>query len=291
MSMEQVFLFGAGYSARAFAGICPKEVAVFGTTRSATKFDLLRDAGIFPLLFEGHLTPEIWRALATTTHLVISAAPDEMGDVFLNAARAVIAGKMPALRWIAYLSTVGVYGDHDGAWVDEQTPCQPLSARSRWRLAAERQWLECGEALGCPVAVLRLAGIYGPGRNNLVSLRDGTARHIVKPGQVFNRIHVADIAGALLHLAERGQGGVLNVSDDEPAPLQDVVTYAARLMGVEPPPPIAFEEAKMSAMARSFYEENKRVANLALKEAGYFLRFSNYRAGLDALWAQANRET
>lgn len=284
MSTQEIFVFGAGYSARAFAGLRSKDAPISGTTRSVEKFDLLRKAGIAPLLFDGVLTVEIREALAGVTHLVVSVAPGEAGDPVLNAARAVIADEMPALRWIGYLSTVGVYGDHGGAWVDEETPCRPVSRRSVLRVEAERQWLELGRALDCPVAVLRLAGIYGPGRNAFVNLRDGTAKRLVKPGQVFNRVHVADIAGALAHLAEREKGGIFNVTDDEPAPPQDVVACAAELMGVEPPPEIPFEEAQLTPMARSFYGENKRVSNAALKAAGYRLRFSDYRAALRALW-------
>ena len=160
-----------------------------------------------------------------------------------------------------------------------------MSQRSRRRLEAERQWLELGRRAGLPVAVLRLSGIYGPGRNALVNLRDGTARRLVKPDQVFNRIHRDDIAGALRHLAERNLGGVFNVTDDLPAPPQDVVAYAAALMGIEPPPEIPFEIAQLSPMARSFYGENKRVSNAAIKKAGYAFRFPDYRTALDALWA------
>lgn len=288
MSMEQVFIFGAGYSARAFAGRCPKDVPVFGTTRAPGKFELLRAAGISPLLFDGVVTGEVRDALAGTTHLVVSAAPGEAGDPVLNGAREILAGEMPKLRWIGYLSTVGVYGDHAGAWVDEETPCRPVSRRSVLRVEAERQWLALGEAVGRPVAVLRLAGIYGPGRNAFVNLRDGTAKRLVKPGQVFNRIHVADIAGALLHLANAARGGIFNLADDEPSPPQDVVTYAAGLMGVEPPPEIPFDQAELTPMARSFYGENKRVSNAALKASGYDLRFRDYRAALRTLWDDGN---
>ncbi len=288
MSIGQVFIFGAGYSARAFADLCPKDVPVFGTTRAAGKFDLLRTAGISPLLFDGVVTSEVRDALAGTTHLVVSAAPGDAGDPVLKEAREIIAGEMPKLRWIGYLSTVGVYGDHGGAWVDEETPCRPVSRRSVLRVEAERQWLELGGAIGRPVAVLRLAGIYGPGRNAFVNLRDGTAKRLVKPGQVFNRIHVADIAGALLHLSDATRGGIFNVADDEPSPPQDVVTYAAGLMGVEPPPEIPFDRAELTPMARSFYGENKRVSNAALKASGYDLRFRDYRAALRALWDDDN---
>lgn len=288
MNAESIFIFGAGYSARAFAELCSKEVPVSGTTRSEEKFGLLRATGISPLLFDGTLTPGIGLALADATHLVVSAAPGEAGDPVLNAVRDLIAGQLPSLRWIGYLSTVGVYGDHGGAWVDEETPCRPVSRRSVLRVEAERQWLELGEAIGCPVAVLRLAGIYGPGRNAFINLRDGTARRLIKPGQVFNRIHVADIAGALAHLAGHGRGGIFNVADDEPAPPQDVVAFAAGLMGVEPPPEIPFGEAELTPMARSFYGENKRVSNAALKAAGYRFRFPDYRAALRALWDDGN---
>jgi nucleoside-diphosphate-sugar epimerase len=288
VTVKQVFIFGAGYSGKAFARVCPAGASVFGTTRSPEKMTALKAAGMEPLLFSGALTPEISSVLAGTTHLVVSAAPDEAGDPVLNAARAAIMHAMPALRWIGYLSTVGVYGDHGGDWVDEATECRPVSRRSVMRVEAEKEWLALGQETGPPVAILRLAGIYGPGRNALVNLRDGTAKRLVKQGQVFNRIHVDDIAGALMHLAAQDRGGIFNIADNEPSPPQDVVTYAARLMGVEPPPEIAFEEAELSPMARSFYGENKRVSNAAIKAAGYAFRFPDYRSALDQMWSSGN---
>lgn len=283
---SQVFIFGAGYSAKAFTRAMPQPGArIAGTTRSPEKFPALRAAGIDPLLFDGELTPEIERALAGATHLVVSIGPDEAGDPVLNAARTFIAGKMPNLAWIGYLSTVGVYGDHGGGWVDEESECRPVSRRSAMRAAAERDWMALGEQTGLPVAVLRLSGIYGPGRNAFVNLAAGTARRLVKQGQVFNRIHVEDIAGALWHLAGARLGGVFNVTDDLPAPPQDVVAYAAGFMGVAPPPEIPFETAKLSPMARSFYGENKRVSNAAIKRTGYAFRYPDYRRALEALWA------
>jgi len=163
-----------------------------------------------------------------------------------------------------------------------------VSKRSVMRVIAERDWLKLGQEIGRPVAVLRLSGIYGPGRNALVNLADGTARRLVKPGQVFNRIHCDDIAGALWHLAGKNLGGIFNVTDDEPAPPQDVVAYAAGLMGVEPPPEIAFETAELSPMARSFYGENKRVSNAAIKAAGYGFAFPDYRSALERMWADGS---
>lgn len=281
----KIFIFGAGYSGKAFARANAHGAEIVGTTRSAEKFDALRQAGMQPLLFNGLPTAEISAALRTTTHLVVSIAPDETGDPALAAMR---EEKMPALRWIGYLSTVGVYGDHGGAWVDESSECRPVSIRSRLRVEAERQWLETGADKALPVAVLRLSGIYGPGRNAFVNLANGTAKRLIKPGQVFNRIHVEDIAGALWHLAERARGGIFNVTDDRPAPPQDVVARAVALMGVAPPPEIPFETAQLSPMARSFYGENKRVSNAAIKRDGYGFRFPDYSAALESMWREGN---
>jgi nucleoside-diphosphate-sugar epimerase len=282
----RVFIFGAGYSGRAFARLVQDKAAVAGTTRSPEKFDRLHAAGIAPYQFDGETIPDAARsALAETTHLIISTAPGEAGDPVLAAGRKILASDMPELRWVGYLSTVGVYGDHGGAWVDEASECRPVSRRSVLRVAAERDWLGFGQEAKLPIAVLRLSGIYGPGRNAFVNLANGTARRLVKPGQVFNRIHVADIAGALWHLAREATAGIFNVTDDEPAPPQDVVAYAADLMGIAPPPEIPFETAQLSPMARSFYGENKRVSNALIKEAGYRFAFPDYRSAFDRMWA------
>ena len=195
----------------------------------------------------------------------------------------MLRDEAPALRWIGYLSTVGVYGDHGGAWVDETTPLAPASRRSRERCEAEAAWQAFADARGVPLAILRLSGIYGPGRSPFDKLRAGTARRLVKPGQVFNRIHVHDIAGALIHLAASRTGGVFNVTDDEPAPPQDVVAHAARLGGFPLPPAIDFATADLTPMARSFYGENKRVSNSKLKQSGYAMIFPTFREGLAAL--------
>jgi nucleoside-diphosphate-sugar epimerase len=287
---SRFFIFGAGYSAKAFAAACSDpSIEIAGSTRSTEKFDALRHAGIVPFLFDGNiLSQELLARLEQTTHLIVSIAPGEGGDPVLAAAEGMLARHMPYLRWIGYLSTVGVYGNHDGGWVDEQSKCRPVSRRSVLRVMAEKQWLALGEQTGVPVAILRLSGIYGPGRNAFVNLENGTAKRLVKPGQVFNRIHVADIAGTLWHLAEREQGGVFNVTDDLPAPPQDVVAYAAELMGIEPPPEIPFASAQLSPMARSFYGENKRVSNAALKGTGYDFRYPDYRSALDAMWAEGD---
>lgn len=286
---DRYFIFGAGYSGRAFARLIVGRAEVSGTTRSADNFDRLRQAGIEPLRFDGATLPDAVRlALTAATHVIISTAPGETGDPVLAASREQLLAETPRLRWIGYLSTVGVYGDHQGAWVDEASETRPVSRRSALRVQAERDWLAFGRERGVAVAVLRLSGIYGPGRNAFVNLEKGTARRLVKSGQVFNRIHVADIAGALRHLAQSRTGGVFNVTDDEPAPPQDVVAYAAKLMGIEPPPEIPFETAQLSPMARSFYGENKRVSNAAIRQEGYRFVFPNYGVAFDRMWADGD---
>ncbi len=287
---SRFLIFGAGYSGKAFAAAATEtSVAISGTTRSADKFAALQSLGIKPFIFDGSsLSAGLAAELRQASGVIVSIAPDENGDPALAALSGELTTIAPKLRWIGYLSTVGVYGDHDGDWVDETGECRPVSKRSTQRLAAENAWLELGERTGLPVAVLRLSGIYGPGRNALVNLTNGTAKRLIKPGQVFNRIHVADIAGALWHLSTNRLGGVFNVTDDMPAPPQDVVTYAAGLLGVEPPPEISFATAQLSPMARSFYGENKRVSNGRIKDAGYRFRYPDYRSAFDAMWKEGN---
>lgn len=280
----RLFIFGAGYSARTFARRVAAEAEwIGGTTRTAEKGEALRQAGIEPVLFDGTApSAAVAAALATATHVLVSIGPSAAGDPVLTHHRAELAAAQPA--WIGYLSTVGVYGDHGGAWVDERTPCRPVSRRSIQRLAAEGAWLGFSAETGLPVQVFRLSGIYGPGRNALENLKKGTARRIVKPAQVFNRIHVDDIAGVLHAALNEPKTTIYNVTDDEPAPPQDVVAYAADLLKVPPPPEVAFEAAEMTPMARSFYGENKRVSNAKMKnELNYTLLYPTYREALASL--------
>lgn len=225
--------------------------------------------------------------LRRATHVLISAPPMAEGDpVLMHFADAL--ANASKLQWICYLSTVGVYGESGGGWVDETSPVSGCLDRTRWRLLAEAAWLDLGRALRKRVHVFRLAGIYGPGRSAFDSLRAGRAQRVIKPGQVFNRIHVDDIAQSLaLAMAGRGTHEIYNVSDDEPAPPQDLIAYAAELMGVPPPPEVAFEDANLSAMARSFYEANRRVSNARLKgDLGVRLLHPTYRDGLRAIAEQ-----
>ncbi|WP_416065217.1 SDR family oxidoreductase [Rhizobium sp. ZK1] len=280
-----VMIFGCGYSGTAIAKAFGESgVRASGTTRSPEKAEELRKAGIEAFLFDGEtLSAEMQAAMADVTHLVQSIAPRDT-DPLLALLGQDGAARLPDLQWIGYLSTVGVYGDHKGGWVTEETVCVPISGRSKERLEAEEAWLALGRARGVPAAILRLSGIYGPGRNAFVNLDRGTARRIIKKEQVFNRIRVEDIGASTRFLSEHALGGIYNVTDDQPGPPQEVIVEAARLMGVEPPPEQAFETAEMTAMARSFYGENKRVSNAKLKAAGFRFAFPNYPMSLAQLW-------
>ncbi|MFY8114082.1 MAG: SDR family oxidoreductase [Rhabdaerophilum sp.] len=282
--MMQLVIIGFGYSAAAIADeIRPRAGAIAVTVRSEAKASALRAAGWDAHVFGGGTIPTgLQDRLAGATHLLVSAPPDEAGDPLLAAGLSALA--MPALARIAYLSTVGVYGDHQGGWVDEDTAPQPVSPRSVQRLAAEQGWLDFAFARRAEPGIFRLSGIYGPGRSAIENLRQGTARRLVKPGQVFNRIHVGDIAGAVtVALPGTGPLGILNLTDDEPCPPQDVVAHAAGLLGIAPPPEQPFETAELSPMARSFYGENKRVSNARIKaQLGYAFRFPTYREGIRA---------
>lgn len=283
-----LFVFGIGFSGRTFA---ERRIArgdhVSGTVRSPEKAQALSRVGINARVFgpdggDGIIADD----LAACDALLISVPPGTRGDpVFAQYAAPIAAA--PKLRWIGYLSTIGVYGDHNGAWVDEQTPATPTNARSIERAQAEQAWLAFGAANSIPVQIFRLAGIYGPGQSQLVQLARGTAKRIVKPGQVFNRIHVEDIARVLdASIARPRAGAIYNVTDDEPTPPQDVVTFAASLCGIEPPPEISLDDAGLTEMGRSFYAESKRVRNDLLRgELGVTLAYPTYREGLTALRA------
>jgi len=282
----RLFVFGTGFSSRTFIGeIRDRFDWIGGTTRSADKAAGLREMGVEPFLFDGESKGEgIAQALKGATHVLVSIAPDERGDPVLNRHGEDIAASRP--QWTGYLSTVGVYGDHDGAWVDEETPCKPVSKRSVQRVTAEKAWLGLASDHELPVQIFRLAGIYGPGRNTFEKFKQGTARRLVKPGQVFNRIHVDDIAGTLKAAMAKPSTRIFNVVDDEPAPPQDVVAYAAGLLGVDPPEEIDFHSAELTPMVRSFYGENKRVSNRRIKtELGYSFRYPEFRAALKDLLA------
>ncbi|PKQ03550.1 MAG: NAD(P)-dependent oxidoreductase [Alphaproteobacteria bacterium HGW-Alphaproteobacteria-12] len=284
---KRLFCFGCGYSARVFAGrLARRGVAVAGTARTQEKIVALREAGIVPFLFgDGRPLADPKAALAGTTHLLISVPPGVAGDPVLAAHGDALKEIAHRIEWAGYLSTTGVYGDRQGGWVSEDTPLDPAVARSNRRAAAEAAWTSFARQTGLPLHIFRLAGIYGPGRNPLKSVIEGTAKRILKEGQIFSRIHVDDIAAVLeASMARPRPGGVYNVCDDEPAPAHEVVAYAAALLGRDVPPAIPFEEADLSPMARSFYMASRRVSNARIRdELGVELTYPSYREGLTAL--------
>ena len=282
----QLFCFGYGYSAEALARrLSARTTALAGTRTSLAGGPAPLGARLAE--FKGDAVPDAVRGLLTgTTHALVSIPPDLEGDVVLRHFRDELAA-LPDLAWIGYLSTVGVYGDCQGQWVDETSPTRPISERSLRRVQAERAWLAFAKESGRRVELFRLAGIYGPGRSVIDTIRAGTAKRIVKPGQVFNRIHVDDVARTLAASIDKATGhSIFNVSDDEPAPPQDVVAYAAELMGLPVPPEVAFEASGLKGMAASFWAESKRVRNTRIKaDLGVELIYPTYREGLRALAA------
>ncbi len=279
--MDKTLLsIGHGYSARALAErLIPLGWRILGTTRSADKADAIADTGVEPVIWPG---ADLGALIASVPNILVSAGPGPDGDPCLNAVEDAFVRAAPDLRWLAYLSTTGVYGDHDGGWVDENTPLSPSTERGAARVMAEARWQGIPQL---PLHIFRLAGIYGPGRGPFAKVRAGTARRIIKQGQVFSRVHVEDIAQALdLSLRHPDPGAIYNLCDDDPAPPQDVIACAAEMLGLPVPPAIAIDEADMTPMARSFYAESKKVRNDHVKKAlGWVPRYPTYRSGLSAI--------
>lgn len=277
--IKSFLCLGYGYCAQALApALQAQGWQVSGTTRSDEKAAVMRSDGVARVVWQQNtLCAAIERAQA----ILISAAPGEAGDPVLALCGDMLAQRAKALEWVGYLSTTGVYGDHKGGWVDETTPPAPVSERNSARVEAEAAW---GELPGLPLHIFRLAGIYGPGRGPLESVRKGTARRLIKPGQVFSRVHVADIAQVLeASLKAPAPGRVYNVADDLPAAPQDVIAFAAELLGKPIPPDVPFETAQLTPMARSFYSQSRRVSNRRIREElGVRLHYPDYRSGLRA---------
>jgi nucleoside-diphosphate-sugar epimerase len=286
MTVPHLFCVGFGYTARVLARrLAAEGWIVGGTCRTEDKATALRAAGFAVEVFDrDHPLPR--EALEGITHLLVSVPPDAAGDPVLAIHGDDIAG-IEGLRWLGYLSTTGVYGDRGGGWVDESAELSPTGERGRRRVAAEAGWLELWRRRDAPVHIFRLAGIYGPGRSRFETLRAGTAKRIDKPGQVFSRIHVDDLASVLASSISRPRpGAVYNVCDDDPAAPEAVIAFAAALLGVPAPPLVPFEAAGLSPMARGFYDDNKRVSNRLIKsELGVTLRYPDYRSGLVAILA------
>lgn len=289
----KLFIFGAGYTARHFARLEGGRFSrISATVRSSEKAALLAGEGIDGFVFNAQECDDrILQKVAASDAVLVTSQPASDGDQVLRTFGEALRSA-PRLKWIGYLSTVGVYGDHQGRWVNEKTEILPSSSRSIQRAATELDWLAFGKVNHKAVQVFRLAGIYGPGRNAFVKLVSGTAQRLKKPGQVFNRTHVEDIAAALIaSLGRPRAGAIYNVTDNEPAPPQDVVTFAAGLMKMEPPPERPFDPKQLSSMAVSFYGENKRVDNSLIKqELGLKLKYPTYREGLGSLFEKGFAE-
>ncbi|MCY4151558.1 MAG: SDR family oxidoreductase [Aestuariivita sp.] len=277
---KSLLCIGFGYCASAAARLVLSDGwSVFGTARKETSFTMIRETGTLPVTFPSAHLREVIRQ---TSHLLLSAAPIPAGDPVLLELYDAIKSRASEFDWVGYLSTTGVYGNHDGGWVDETTPTAPTSERAEQRRCAETEWHSIPDL---PVHIFRLAGIYGPDRNPFNRLRNGTAQRVIKPHQQFNRVHVDDIAAVLVASMKRpSPTAIYNVCDDEPAPPQDVIEYAARLINLPVPPDIPFSEANLSAMAKSFFADNKRVRNDKTKrELGVTLKHPNYRIGLRSI--------
>lgn len=300
--MMNIFLFGTGYSAHYFIKALRENPAanirsITGTVRRPEQAEYLRKNRITPVFFDAEqgLSAELRDELSQATHIISSIAPlsgsADDSDPVLRLLPEGLLHYATDLCFAGYLSTIGVYGDYQGAWVDETSELKPISPRSIARVTAENEWLAQTADTSVACAILRIAGIYGPtfegqARNALANIKNGRAHRLIKKDHVFNRIHVEDIGGALAHLTVRNQGGIYNLADDLPAPAHEIITKAAELLGITPPPAVDYESAELSPMARSFYQECKRASNAALKATGYQLRYPDYHAGLQQLLEQ-----
>ena len=275
--------FGHGYSAQALADILlPLGWQIRATTRSKEKFNKIKKSGILVRIWPDQSLSD---DLEWATHLLISIAPDKYEDLVLKEFREKIIKNIKQFNWVGYLSTTGVYGNHDGGWVDEEEKLIPSTLRGKYRVYAEKEWLRLFKVYNLPLHIFRLAGIYGPGRGPFSKVKSGLARRVIKKNQLFSRIHVEDIAQTLnASILEPNPGAIYNVCDDYPAPPEDVISYAAHLLGLPNPPKVKFEDAIMTDMARSFYLESKKVRNNKIKnELGVLLKYPNYKVGLKAL--------
>ncbi len=281
-------IFGYGYTAQACAALLSQQgEKPVVTVRSLAKRDALRAQGVNAYCLDGSVwDEELLTHIKQATHVLVSAPPDKNGDPVLRCLRQQLQEAIH-IKAIIYLSTIGVYGNFNGAWIDETCTPNAISERAERRLIAEKNWLDFGAGRAINTHVLRLAGIYGKGRNALCDFANGTARRIYKENQVFNRIHVDDIARVVALLLERkNASAVWNICDNEPCPPQDVVLYASQILGVEAPPLQPFETAVLTDMGKAFYSENKRVSNKAMRAALNFeFEYPTYREGLQALFA------
>lgn len=284
-TLKKLFCFGYGYTSDYIGHELSQrgDWLLSGTTRDRDKQAALRARGIDAHIFDyEHPLVDPLYILQGTTHLLISTPPDDQGDpAFLIHADDIL--KIPSIEWVGYLSTTGVYGDRDGAWVDEKSEIRPTTKRGSRRAKAEDQWLSLLKTDKLPVHIFRLAGIYGPGRSALDSVRAGVARRINKPGHAFGRIHVEDIVQVITASFNNPKPGeIYNVTDGNPVPSHEVIAYACELLGRSPPPIVDFESADLAPITRSFYMDNRRVHNEKIKnDLGIKLKYENYQRGLE----------
>ncbi|MCY4301932.1 MAG: SDR family oxidoreductase [Aestuariivita sp.] len=279
---KTLLTLGHGYCANALSHLLlPLGWTIYGATRFSHKKSQIRGKKVVPVTFS---SDAIKNLLSEVSHILVSAAPTEDGDPVLAELQNEIKEIVRTVTWVGYLSTTGVYGDHAGGWVNEQTPLSPSTSRGRLRKFAEEQWQAIPDL---PLHIFRIASIYGPGRTSFSKLRKGTARRIIKTGQVFNRIHVDDIAQILMaSINKPNSSAIYNLCDDTPAPPQDVIAFSAKLLNIPAPPEISIDKAGLGALARSFFAENKKVRNDHVKkDLGVTLRYPNYKVGLQQLHA------
>ncbi|WP_341759964.1 SDR family oxidoreductase [Candidatus Endowatersipora endosymbiont of Watersipora subatra] len=294
--MKHVLILGAGFSGKVLGKLfVDYGWIVIGTSRHSRSFEIMKRMGLHPILFDGErMNEHLIKALYQTTHLVVSLPPSQINssckrsvDPFLSVVlESQVVHLAPNLQWVGYLSTVGVYGNHHGDWVDETSTVKPIAARSKRRMLAENEWLKWSDMTHIPTTIFRLSGIYGPGRNALLTLSRGKSQIIVKEGQVFNRIHVEDVAQAVVYSAENMISGVFNITDNLPAPPQDVMIFSHKLMGISSPLTLLdFESVELTPMVRSFYKENKRVSNQKSKTVlNMNYKWPDYRTALRIMW-------
>jgi hypothetical protein len=295
--MNRLFCFGYGYISdflgRTLVGNADLygSWSLSGTTRDLQKRAALRQDGIDAYLFDSDKPlGDPLQMLDGVTHILISTPPDHNGDL-VEQFHADDILRLKSLKWVGYLSTAAVYGDRDGLWVDETSELRPSSIRGSRRLRAERDWMQHCNQQGLPLQIFRLAGIYGPGKSALDSVRAGIKRRILKAGHAFSRVHVDDVIQTLILSFTKGQAGdIFNVVDDEAAPSHEVIAYACRLLGKEPPPIVPFEDANLAPITASFYADNKSIRNGKIKnQLGVNLKYPNYREGLEGCLAEEQK--
>ncbi|AKK20312.1 NAD-dependent epimerase/dehydratase family protein [Candidatus Liberibacter africanus] len=283
-----LMIFGAGYTGKFIADEALQAgIHTSGTTRSVSNFPELQNKGISSFVFANQkIDTALREKLYYTTHIVQCIKPGNAGDPCIISMGEDFHRLVPHLKWIGYLSSTSVYGNREGQWVNENSFIHPISCIATQRVNAEKMWLSITKKLNIKVAILRLSGIYGPQRNPFITIKQKKSLRLIKQNQVFNRIRVEDIARSVIFLINNHLGGIFNISDDEPAPPQNIIMEAASLMEISPPPEKYFNITDISPITRFFYADNKRISNAKIKSLGFHFLYPNYRISLKQLWEQ-----